>query len=701
MASRIPSLFRAAQTRRPAALPVGLFAAYVLTAALAYSWTAGAGGLAVLWVGNGILAASLLLLPRTPALFLAAGCLITDFACARYTGSSMNQAALIAGCDVAESFLAAVLIRRVGGAALDMTSLTRFRNVAVFAVLPATLTVGSVGAAISHVFLAGGAFFSLWSAWAVGDFLGMMIGAPATLILARFCRHDVGAPAGPVERLVLLSAVAVTAAAIFGQNHTPILFLIVPIGLLLVIRVSPPYAALGIVLIAFIAAAGTVTGHGPIAVAQVGDMSSRIILLQVFLTSVLFSVFALSSLLAQRARAQNRVVRALEAARESRRIAEQAAGAKSRFLAVMSHEMRTPLNGIAGYAQLLDARDDLPQAARGQIRTMRGSADVLLALISDVLDYSRGEAGHTQLAEAPFSIAEIVARTADMVRPAFTERPVALNVRTDIAPGRRVIGDERRVSQILLNLLGNAAKFTTQGSITVTAEAQPGDGPDIDLVRIVVHDTGMGIPADKLDLVFAPFSQVDATATRTFEGAGLGLAISKGLVELMGGRIGAVSEEGQGSEFWFEVPFRRAGDAPLTTEPEALEFSSAAHVLVVDDHPVNREVAALMLSAAGFDVEAVESGAAAVEAVRNGGFDLVFMDIHMPGMDGLQACRAIRAMNGPAAQTPVIAMTAAALPEDVELCLVAGMNDHLAKPIRQEEMLDKALRQLEHSRRAA
>jgi CheY-like chemotaxis protein len=384
------------------------------------------------------------------------------------------------------------------------------------------------------------------------------------------------------------------------------------------------------------------------------------------------------------------MIRALEAARASRRRAEEAAGAKSRFLAVMSHEMRTPLNGIVGYAQLLDQRDDIPDVARRQILTMRDSADVLLALISDVLDYSRAEAGHGEIHTAPFAIGQMLERAADMVRPMLEGRDITVEVKSALASDLVVQGDERRLLQVLLNLLGNAAKFTEQGMISLSARPiEPG------LIRIAVRDTGIGIAADKLDFVFQPFSQVDSGATRNFEGAGLGLSITKSLVERMGGRIGVESHEARGSEFWLDLPLPCAEPKrPSRMEDDPSGRAVVAKVLVVDDHPVNREVATLMLASAGLEVEAVEDGASAVAAVRSGDFDLVFMDIHMPGMDGLQACREIRALPAEQARVPVIAMTAAALPEDVERCLAAGMNDHISKPIRLEEMLDKAFRQL-------
>ena len=705
------ALFRSAQPPRHPLLPAAFLLAYVTSAALAYAMTTGTGGLAVLWINNGLLAAALLLLPRSPAIQLAILCTITDFVAAKVTGAPSAQATLIAGCDLLESVLMALLMRRFCGAALDPTVFSRFRSMALLAVLPATLLVGSIGAVVSS-WLLGQAFGPLWLTWAMGDFLGAMIGAPAALLLSRFRRFNLGSPAGAAEQTALLTLMAGTAVYLFLVTPHPLLFLVFPVGLLTIIRLSAPVAALGIMLFAFIAAGATVTGHGPI-VGQASEMSSRVLILQFYLATVQFSGLVLISVLSQRTRAQRGLRRALALSKQARREAEAAAGAKSRFLAVMSHEMRTPLNGIAGYSQILGSRGDLPEAAREFVRTIRASSDVLLSLINDVLDYSRTETHQLQLVRSPVALAALINQTTQIVRPMLGDRPIELVVDSEAIGGLVHLGDERRIAQVLLNLVGNAAKFTERGTISISARVQPGPRPDTDLVTISVRDTGIGIDPADLALLFQPFSQVETGSTRGFHGAGLGLAIARSLVELMDGRIGVSSRPGEGSEFWFSAPFTRvesvAGDTappsaperPVTATRDAADRRPEGpdrdpglptRILVVDDHPVNRQVACLMLRAAGFEVATAENGMEALDIVREGSFALVFMDLHMPVMDGLTACREIRAMSGPASSTPIVAMTAAAMPDDVERCRAAGMEAHIAKPIRQEELVAAAVR---------
>jgi signal transduction histidine kinase/CheY-like chemotaxis protein len=686
-----PILFRPAQTRRSALLAPAFAGAYILLAVLAAGWTTSSSGLAVLWICTGVMTAGLLLLPARAALAVAAVCMATDFAAALYSGAIWPRAMLIAVCDMSEAVVAAILIRRYCGAGLDMNKLTRFRNFVLMAALPATLGFGVLGALLSTLSF-GDKLFDDSIVWVVGDFLGMMIGTPTALLLARFGRYEAGATASAPERAVLIALVAVVGAIVFSLDEPLLLYVLFPIGLLVIIRLSTPYAALAVLITAFIASGATVTGHGPVAATAGGDTAKGVLILQTYLTAVVFSAIVLSGVLAQRARAQAGLRRALAAARSARREAVAAAGAKGRFLAVMSHEMRTPLNGIAGHAQILARRDDLTEPVREQLGVISSSSWVLLSLINDVLDYSRSDTGNLRLASGPFSIAEACTRICAIVRPTLEDRPISLRMDVTAARGLFHQGDERRVSQILLNLLGNAAKFTEQGAITVEI-ALKAEAEGRDLIRVSVTDTGIGVAQAQQSLLFQPFTQVDSGATRNFEGAGLGLAISKALVDLMGGQIGLISAPRAGSEFWFEIPLCRTeapAEVPRMAPPVEAPPRAGGYVLVVDDHPMNRQVAAMILMGAGFEVEHAENGAEALAAVASKTFDVIFMDLHMPVLDGLSACRAIRALGGQAGRVPIVAMTAAALPEDVERCLAAGMDAHLAKPVDHNQLIAMA-----------
>jgi PAS domain S-box-containing protein len=372
--------------------------------------------------------------------------------------------------------------------------------------------------------------------------------------------------------------------------------------------------------------------------------------------------------------------------------AQAATAAKSDFLANMTHELRTPLTAIIGFAEVLKGSKSLTKRDARHVGLIRDASGALLGVVNDVLDFSRLEAGALELDPRPFDPGAIAASCAALVEEQAHERGLTLTV---AAPRtlKPMEADANRLSQVLLNFLSNAVKFTDAGSITITL-SQAIDGDDARL-RVEVADTGIGIAPDKLDGVFDRFSQADATVSRRFGGTGLGLAISRRIIERMGGDIGVESRLGEGSRFWFEIvaPLRGLKPAPVGPEPEALETEGGVRLLVVEDNAVNRELVRAMLEPFDIDIQTANDGVAAVEAMRSGRYDLVLMDVQMPVMDGLTATRQIRAFDEPAGgRTPIIALTANVLPEQVATCLAAGMDDHLGKPINPTKLLETVVR---------
>ena len=355
--------------------------------------------------------------------------------------------------------------------------------------------------------------------------------------------------------------------------------------------------------------------------------------------------------------------------------------AKSEFLAGMSHEIRTPMNGIIGFATLLLDGEIVP-GRRRQLQLLKDSGKSLLAILNDILDLSKIEAQRLELEKVPLSPSNVADSALSIVRSVADAKHLAL--RLDLAPGLPawVEGDPARLRQILLNLLNNAIKFTAAGSVSLRVEYRTGAA-----LRFEIADTGIGIPPEKLSLLFQDFSQVDRSINRRYGGTGLGLAISRRLVEAMGGRIGVSSVPDEGSIFWFEVSLPETDPpAELTTGFEIAQAAPGTRILVAEDMITNQIVVQAMLENAGYEVVLVDNGAEAVAAVQAEPFDLVLMDMEMPVLDGPGATVQIRALDGLVSKIPIVALSANAMPEEIARCRKAGMDEHLAKPVDRDAL---------------
>jgi signal transduction histidine kinase/CheY-like chemotaxis protein/HPt (histidine-containing phosphotransfer) domain-containing protein len=379
--------------------------------------------------------------------------------------------------------------------------------------------------------------------------------------------------------------------------------------------------------------------------------------------------------------------------------AEAASRIKSEFLANTSHEIRTPMNGIIGMSELLLA-SALSDRQRTFAHAINDSAEALLALIDDILDFSKIEAGKLAIESIAFDLPQTV--RAAMLLVAERARGKGLSLRVEIGDRVPAVveGDPMRIRQVLLNLVANAVKFTEQGSVTVRVVPETVGGDD-GWMRFEVIDTGIGVDSAMQVRLFQPFVQADSSTARRYGGTGLGLSISKRLVERMRGEIGVHSVPGQGATFWFRVRMPALPDQALSGDapsPEPTRASTGKRVLVVDDNAINRSLVAAQLEALGYDADLVESGVAALERMSAIRYDLVLMDCQLPGLDGYETTRRIRASESAEGRAVIIAMTAHAMAGERERCMAAGMDDYLAKPVRLAQLQGTLRRWLQAAR---
>jgi len=378
---------------------------------------------------------------------------------------------------------------------------------------------------------------------------------------------------------------------------------------------------------------------------------------------------------------------ARERAEQARRAAEAANQAKSRFLAMMSHELRTPMTGVLGMMEILEA-EPITDAQREHLRIMRASAETLMTILNDILDFSRIEAGHLQLQTLDFDLGDVVGGIIVLFQNTAKTKGLALRADVDPDLPRRLCGDLHRLRQILTNLVSNGLKFTDHGQVTVSAQCLDRNRDEV-WIGIAVADTGPGIPVERQGDLFKPFSQLEQATVRRSGGTGLGLVVCDRLVKAMGGTIRYEAREGSGSVFRVELSFRIAptveqmvgADGEPAAALPALPPLPTLRILLVEDVDVNRAMVANLLGRDGHSVHAVASGLAAVEAAAAGAFDLILMDLHMPGMDGFEATRSIRALPAPINAVSIIALTADVMGRSEAEMREAGFDALLSKPV--------------------
>jgi signal transduction histidine kinase/DNA-binding response OmpR family regulator len=636
-----------------------------------------AGRIASIWFANGLLLAILLRSPRALWLPLFVAAFAGNCAANLLSGDSFAIAFVLSTCNSIEVLFCALVMKFFIRGSIDVTRLRDFLWFACVAAIGPAITATLASGFL--YFFAGASFSNIWANWYAADLLGLLVMTPLALTIHPERIGELFKGTNGFKSAAGFAVLAAISFFVFRQEDYPLLFLPFFAVVSLIVLLGPLAAPICIAIVSVPAIIGNIQSHGPIQLMS-GSLADRMYFLQAYLAFMVFASMQLAYKLAEHARLT-------EALQDAKLEAEKGNQAKTNFLASISHEIRTPLNSIIGFSSILANNREIDASVSRQVQLIQSSAESLLSVINDVLDFSKIEASMLAVEKHPFSLQVLMDRCVNMVRPSAEAKSLLLQCTIGEKVPPLVLGDERRIQQVLINLLTNAVKFTQRGRISIGVDAEP-SSPGFLLFQ--VRDTGLGISELHLGRLFERFAQVDSSIARRYGGTGLGLAISKRLTQLMGGEIGVRSTEGEGSNFWFRIPLSEVERPPVQLLPPIDRPSTSAKnlkILVVDDLALNLEIASVMLSHAGHAVTTASGGMQAIELLGKDGFDIVLMDIQMPGLDGIESTRRIRELNADCRKVPIIALTANVFAEQIAAFKLAGMNDHVGKPFRATELL--------------
>jgi signal transduction histidine kinase/CheY-like chemotaxis protein len=641
------------------------------------------------WPADGALVAAMLLLPPRLSIVSVAACLAFNISANCFASYTVVDNLLFSTLNVFVSAVAALLTRRFCGAAIDLSRARRLGTFAALSLFAAAVEAG-IGEPIKRLAGEPGVDLNDWLQWTLCDSMGLIIATPAILLLVKRRRYLMDFKSTRLERFLLVMLALGGTLAIFSATNRAELFFIYPLLILIAFRAGPVWVLVSVAGVAIISSAFTAHGLGPLATPSATGALLAPDVMQPFLISLIACALPSNNALNEANRAASRLTRLHRLARHAQMDAVAANQAKSQFIANISHEIRTPLNGVLGMTQVL-ASSDLTEAQRAHLNVIRGSGEVLLGLLNDVLDLSKIEAGKLELEITEFSVQAICSGVHATFSALADAKDVQLIDYCNVSPVTLHTGDPTRVRQILTNLVSNAVKFTEAGSVTVVAS----NGPDG--LTLEVADTGIGIPADKIEKLFAKFEQADASTTRRFGGTGLGLSICSDLVRMMNGSIDVQSTPGVGSTFTVLLPLAaRLGaetvqmpvvnNAPAVIERDAAKL----RILAAEDNPTNQLVLRTLLAGLDLELFVVDNGAKAVEAWTEAAYDIILMDMQMPVMDGLTAAATIRSRETASARPriPIIALTANVMAHQVRSYTVAGIDSVVAKPVEFTKLVE-------------